>query len=451
MADPQKFTPGYAYTGTVIPNFPGSRFDQDFMNIETSIDETVEALKDVRRSDGKLNNGIVTVDSLDPTVAAGVGSGALASAAAAAASADAANDSKAAAEGSADAAAGSAAASLASATDASSRASSALAYRDEALTAQAGAQTARDFAYQWSSAASGVDVNDGVNPINKSAYHWAQVALAAAAGSIADGSITTVRLANGAVTQVKLADGALSADNGGRAKMADGFVTSAKLADGVFSADAAGLAKMADGYLSADSAGRAKVANGFVTSPKLDSALVTELKWLSKAVGEYYWADDGVTGVDIPPASTTGSTVWIELTAALTGPGQYNEGKLSSESVSGSAPLVQATASVALSGSPLNGQTVRLINTERRFLRAGSAGTAENDALQGHYHRQLISTAGAIGANPQSSGTATVNSGTSTDTQGVTTAVTDGTNGAPRIANETRPKNFGVRAFRRIK
>jgi hypothetical protein len=272
MADPTPFTPGYSFTDWQTSNptkpLPGNKVDQDMANIETSIDEIVDAIKDVRRSDGKLKNGIVTVDSLDPTVAAGVGAGALASAEAAAASADAAGDS-------ADAAASSAVASAASATAASGYASTALTYRnaasgfaDDSAAAATLSQTARDFANKWAVEAEGVDVNDGVNPVGKSAYHWAQVALEAATGALPDNSVSMSKIVDGAVTSAKIADGALSADTTGRAKMADGFTTTAKLANGVLSADTTGRAKMADGFLSADTTGRAKMADGFLTAVK---------------------------------------------------------------------------------------------------------------------------------------------------------------------------------------
>lgn len=143
MADPQKYTRDYSFTDYQASNpsapLPGIQVDAELEDVEASIGEIVDALKDVRRSDGALKNGIVTVDSLDAQLQAGVGAGALASADA--------------------------------------------------------AQTARDFAHQWSSAASGVDVDDGVNPVNKSAYHWAQVALGAASGALPDGSVTEQKLA----------------------------------------------------------------------------------------------------------------------------------------------------------------------------------------------------------------------------------------------------------------
>lgn len=442
------YSRSYSFTDYQASNpsapLPGIQVDSELENVEQSIGGIVNAINDVRRSDGKLKNAIVTIDSLSPQVAAGVGTGALASAEAAAASEHAAAASEAAAASSASAAAGSAG----TASDALEDAEIAQAHADAARVA---AQTARDFSYQWSSAGSGVTVNDGVNPTGNSAYHWAQVALAAASGAVADGAITTAKLANLAVTTGKIADGAITSAKIAEGTIAtgdiaDSAITSAKIANGTIA-----TADFADGALSADTAGRAKMADSFIILSKLDATLLAELKWLSKAVGEFYEADDNVAGVDIPPIGTGGSTVWVELTAGLTGSGLFNNGKLSGESISGAAPLVAATAVVSLSGSPMNGQTIRLINSERRHLRPGSAGTLLDDAMQGHWHRFIMSSSGVVGSVPQAAATNTANDGLGTNTQGTQQAVTDGTNGTPRVANETRVKSLGVRYFRRIK
>ncbi len=214
------------------PGVPGLQINIELENVEQSVNGTIDALKDVRRDDGALKNGIVTVDSLSPEVAAGVGTGALAAQEAAEAAADAASDSAVAAAASATAASGSATAASGYASDALTSRNEASSFSDDSAAAVSLAQTARDYAYQWASAAEGVDVDDGVNPVNKSAYHWSQVALGAATGALPDGSVDTIKIADGAMTTAKIADGALSADTTGRAKMADGFVTSAKIADG---------------------------------------------------------------------------------------------------------------------------------------------------------------------------------------------------------------------------
>lgn len=70
MADPQKYHRGYSFSGYQATNpkqpLPGPRVDDELENIELSIGETIDALEDIRRSDGQLKNGIVTEDSLAP-------------------------------------------------------------------------------------------------------------------------------------------------------------------------------------------------------------------------------------------------------------------------------------------------------------------------------------------------------------------------------------------------
>lgn len=198
MASPTKYQREYSFTDfqSTDPSspLPGAQVDNELENIEQSLGEAIDAIGDVRRADGKLKNGIVTIDSLDATVAAGVGSGALASAEAAAASADAAASSAAAAAASATAADG-------SADDASGYATAAQGYRNEASTskdladtARGGAQDARDAARDWATAAEDAEVDDGVNDPGFSAYHYMKKAEAFAGGFIPDGSVTEAKL-----------------------------------------------------------------------------------------------------------------------------------------------------------------------------------------------------------------------------------------------------------------
>jgi len=72
MPFPQKPQLAYSYTGfqqeAQVAPFPGQPLDNDLAELKRSIDETIDAVKDVRRSDGKLKNGVVTRDSLSPEV-----------------------------------------------------------------------------------------------------------------------------------------------------------------------------------------------------------------------------------------------------------------------------------------------------------------------------------------------------------------------------------------------
>jgi len=77
----------------------------------------------------------------------------------------------------------------------------------------------------------------------------------------------------------------------------------------------------------------------------------------------------------------TGPIKFIRLTAGQSGVGEYNEGLLTDEQVSGSAPLVEADAEIAV--GPMAGQRVPLINTEAAFVRPGpSSGTLQFDQMQ---------------------------------------------------------------------
>lgn len=75
MANPTKYTPGYSYSGFQGANptkpLPAPRVDDDFANISRSINEAIAALADIRRSDGRLKNGIVGPDTLSPTLKIG--------------------------------------------------------------------------------------------------------------------------------------------------------------------------------------------------------------------------------------------------------------------------------------------------------------------------------------------------------------------------------------------
>lgn len=70
MADPTKYNPSYNFSSWQAINptkpLPAQRVDAEYANAALSINQLVDAIKDVRRSDGKLKNGIVTPESLNP-------------------------------------------------------------------------------------------------------------------------------------------------------------------------------------------------------------------------------------------------------------------------------------------------------------------------------------------------------------------------------------------------
>ena len=124
-----------------------------------------------------------------------------------------------------------------------------------------------------------------------------------------------------------------------------------------------------------DSAGQTKRVS------LLDVALgaISENPFLSKAIAEPFAVWDHITGAPVPDNS--GDAKFIRLTAGQSGVGGYNEGLLTDEQVSGSAPLVEADAEIVV--GPMAGQRVPLINTEMSFIRPGTdSGALQFDQMQ---------------------------------------------------------------------
>ncbi len=159
---------------------------------------------------------------------------------------------------------------------------------------------------------------------------------------------------------------------------------------------------------------------------------------------------DNLTGVTAPDNS--GSEKYIKLTAGEDGVGEYNEGLLTNESVSGTAPLVTATADIDLAGSPLNGQTVHLINSEEAFIRAReTSGALQQDQFQGHAlwftgSADGYAKMGAVGTTSERSAVRSDNS----DPSGQEWREDAAGNGTPREGSETRSKNVSATFYMRI-
>lgn len=184
--------------------------------------------------------------------------------------------------------------------------------------------------------------------------------------------------------------------------------------------------------------------------PIISASFNSSMAWENKAIGEPFPLWDNLLGVSIPPTNSS-QYRFIKLSAA----DPYNNGVLVSESVTGSGALTQAAANINDPASPLNGQTVRLINTERRVIRAGASGTIEADSLQGHRFGVtgvsglgVIATAAANFAAAGAEGNLTSNTNISVRALDI---VSDSSNGTPRVSSETRAKNIGATYYMRIR
>ncbi len=178
--------------------------------------------------------------------------------------------------------------------------------------------------------------------------------------------------------------------------------------------------------------------------------------WALQPIGVEIPANAGMSIFSAPPKDK--SYRYIQLSAGASGAGGYNEGALTSESVSGSSPTIVATAVISLAGSPLLGATVRLINTTREFLRPGSPGVLQaaqnashnhgvNDPGHAHSNTYQAGPAGTIYAGGQIAGVASLAGPVSFNTQAAVTNITIQSSGG----DEARPRSAGRDFYMRIK
>lgn len=74
MADPETYAPGYSFSGYQATNpalpLPAQEIDRELATLETVLQSFLDAIIEVRRADGNLQNGIVTWDGLAEDVQA---------------------------------------------------------------------------------------------------------------------------------------------------------------------------------------------------------------------------------------------------------------------------------------------------------------------------------------------------------------------------------------------
>lgn len=176
----------------------------------------------------------------------------------------------------------------------------------------------------------------------------------------------------------------------------------------------------------------------------------SDIIWLSKPIGEPFPLWDFIAGVEVPPTDNPNYR-FVKLTYG----DAYNAGVLTNETISGSDPLILSTAQIDLVDSPLNGQILRLINTEKRILRPNVDGTLQDDALQNltgsvfpFYRAGLATPTGAFGVTQF--GVSPAEQGTQGASPGDNATINFDASRVARTANETRMKNIGTPYYIRI-
>jgi len=173
--------------------------------------------------------------------------------------------------------------------------------------------------------------------------------------------------------------------------------------------------------------------------------------WAFQPIGVPVGLQDDIAGVAAPSLGLAYRYIKLSRLDA------YNTGVLTGESQTGVAPNLIATATIDLPASPLHGQTVALINTDRRFLRAGSPGTKEQSQNLSHGHTGSANSAGAhshgvptgnaAGSGGLFAGYQFTGYGVSSQSAGAHGhSLTIDANGG----TEARPANIGVTYFMRI-
>ncbi|MGX5660001.1 hypothetical protein ACWKWV_09805 [Castellaniella ginsengisoli] len=355
MAQP----PRYQRTKDFGTDYPDQTDNQAINNELDSVARTTDGLRTnlakIQRDDGGLRDGIVTKDALAQPLKQELYDEFSQNVTAAVETAQqAAGDANAAAL----AAAGSAASAATSAADAAgSLATIAGAVASTTASASAAATSATNAAAS-------------------------EVAAATSAGASATSAGNASTAASAAASSATAAAGSASS-----AASAAADANAAKAAAAGSATAAAGSASTAS---SAASAAAASATSAQESADRAEAAPALS-PWTGRMIGEEFPLHPNAP---LPPTDDPAFR-YVILTAGLDSAGQYNEGVLTDETVTGSDPTITATAVVSLAGSPMDGQTIDLINTSRTFLRPGAPGPIVDSQNAAHFHTGTAASAGS--------------------------------------------------------
>jgi len=222
---------------------------------------------------------------------------------------------------------------------------------------------------------------------------------------------------NEVVTPAKLTAAATpTVSNIVTADIVDANVTSAKIADGAIT-----QAKIVDANVTT-----AKIANGAITQEKLNASVTLV-----------------PTGAVMAFAMNSAPSGWLAANGneySKTGTYAALFGLIGT--IYGETNGTGGTGTTHFRVPDLRGYFVRGSGTNLDATVSGTFGAKQNDAFQGHRHSLLANTflITSASSNWVQGGSPSVNNSTT----GIGDPSTDGTNGTPRTANETRPRNIAM-------
>lgn len=221
----------------------------------------------------------------------------------------------------------------------------------------------------------------------------------ASAGAPADDTVTTPKLRDGAVTSEKIADGTIATGD-----LANSAVTTTKIANAAVTSE--------------------KIADGSVGSAKLEASIGASL--VPAGTMQFYAGSTAPNGWLKANGAAISRTTYANLFAAIGT--TYGAGN----------------GSTTFTLPDMRGEFPRGWDDGRGIDSSRAIGTAQTDAFQGHYHTLTNNTSvwrnvgGAVLGGAGNSAGATLS---------VTSPTDDGTNGTPRTAAETRPRNIALLAI----